>query len=216
MLLKLTGQAEKIQLFEISDNLFDELKSNEELRKEFKIPYVKSEEGKTWTELPSDFKYKNENECKEVFSTIINTYADLNIGDELAMANVECMEWEEGVEYKQVEEKFAFDDKKYLKLNRTYFCGTHPKRGQKGSLGIIDTGEEAISLNSGFSLVKKRLWFGPESVEDGLEVSYKKDQYGKLDQYIFDEDNGSSSFIIEKGKIADYWSTLAQHEMKEE
>ncbi len=216
MLLKLTGQAEKIQLFEISDNLFDELKSNEELRKEFKIPYVKSEEGKTWTELPADFKYKNENECKEVFSTIINTYADLNIGDELAMANVECMEWEEGVEYKEVEEKFAFDDKKYLKLNRTYFCGTHPKRGQKGSLGIIDTPEKGISINSGFSVVKKRLWFGPKSVEDGLEVSYKKDQYGKLDQYIFDEDNGSSSFIIEKGKIADYWSTLAQHEMKEE
>ena len=108
MLLKLTGQAEKIQLFEISDNLFDELKSNEELRKEFKIPYVKSEEGKTWTKLPHDFKYKNENECKEVFSTIINTYADVNIGDKLV--DVELMKWEEGVEYKEVEEKFAFDD----------------------------------------------------------------------------------------------------------
>ena len=56
MLLKLTGQAMKIQLFEISDNLFDELKSNKEFRKEFKIPYVKSEEGKTWTKLPSDLK----------------------------------------------------------------------------------------------------------------------------------------------------------------
>ena len=214
MLLKLTGQAEKIQLFEISDNLFDELKSNEELRKEFKIPYVKSEEGKTWTKLPPDFKYKNENECKEVFSTIINTYADVNIGDKLV--DVELMKWEEGVEYKEVEEKFAFDDKKYLKLNRTYFCGTHPKIGQKGSLGIIDTPEKGISLNSGFSVIKKRLWFGPNSVEDGFEVNYKKEQYGKLNVYTFDEDNGSSSFIIEKGNIADYWKTLAQHEMKEE
>ena len=43
-----------------------------------------------------------------------------------------------------------------------------------------------------FSVVKKRLWFGPDSVEDGFEVSYKKDQYGKLDEYIFDEDNGSN------------------------
>ena len=58
MLLKLTGDALKIQLFEISDSLFDELKSNKELRKEFKIPFVKSEEGETWTKLPSDFKYK--------------------------------------------------------------------------------------------------------------------------------------------------------------
>ena len=214
MLLKLTGQAEKIQLFEISDNLFDELKSNEELRKEFKIPYVKSEEGKTWTKLPSDFKYKNENECKEIFSTIINNVVYINFGD--TFDDAEFAKFEEGAEYKEVEEKYAFDDKKYLKLNRTYFCGTHPKRGQKGSLGIIDTGEEAISLNSGFSVVKKRLWFGPNSVEDGFEVSYKKDQYGKLDEYIFDADNGSSSFIIEKGNIADYWNTLAQHEMKEE
>ncbi len=214
MLLKLTGQAEKIQLFEISDNLFDELKSNEELRKEFKIPYVKSEEGKTWTKLPSDFKYKNQNECKEVFSTIINTYSALNIGDELV--DVEFMRWEDGVEYKEVEEKYAFDDKKYLMLHRDYFCGTHPKRGQKGSLGIIDTPEKGISINSGFSVVKKRLWFGPKSVEDGLEVSYKKDQYGKFNEFIFDEDNGSSSFIIEKGEISDWWSTLAQHEMKEE
>ena len=36
MLLKLAGDALKIQLFEISDSLFDELKSNKELRKEFK------------------------------------------------------------------------------------------------------------------------------------------------------------------------------------
>ena len=214
MLLKLTGQAEKIQLFEISDNLFDELKSNEELRKEFKIPYVKSEEGKTWTKLPPDFKYKNENECKEVFSTIINTYAELNIGDKLI--DVELMKWEEGVEYKEVEEKFAFDDKKYLKLNRTYFCGTHPKSGQKGSLGIIDTPEKGISLNSGFSVIKKRLWFGPNSVEDGFEVSYRNNQYGKFNEFIFDTDSGSDNFILENGKVAEWWTTLAQQEMKDE
>ena len=214
MLLKLAGDALKIQLFEISDILFDELKSNKELRKEFKIPFVKSEEGETWTKLPTDFKYKDETECKEVFSTIINIVPEIQFGDKVE--DVECMQWEEGVEFKEVEEKYAFDDKKYLKLNRTYFCGTHPKRGQKGSLGIIDTPEKGISINAGFSVVKKRLWFGPDSVEDGFEVSYKKDQYGKLDEYIFDEDNGSSSFIIEKGDIADYWTTLAQHEMKEE
>ena len=126
------------------------------------------------------------------------------------------MKFEEGAQYKEVEEKYAFDDKKYLSLHRDFNCGSHPKRGDKGSLGIIDTGEVAISLNSGFSVIKKRLWFGPDSVEDGFEVSYKKDQYGKLDEFIFDEDMGSSSFIIEKSNIADWWNTLAQHEMKEE
>ena len=51
---------------------------------------------------------------------------------------------------------------------------------------------------------------------NGFKVSYKKDQYWKLDQYIFDEDNGSRSFIIEKGNIADNWNTFIQHEIKEE
>ena len=213
MLLKLTGDALKIQLFEISDSLFDELKSNKDLRKEFKIPFVKSEEGETWTKLPSDFKYKNENECKEVFSTIINTVPEIQFGDK--SEDVECMEWEEGVEFKEVEEKYAIDDKKYLLLQRLFNCGTW-KEFHKGSLGIIDTPEKEISLNSGFSVVKKRLWFGSDQVENGFAVSYKNDQYGKFNEFIFDTDGGSDNFILENGKVAEWWTTLAQQEMKDE
>ena len=213
MLLKLTGDALKIQLFEISDSLFDELKSNKDLRKEFKIPFVKSEEGETWTKLPSDFKYKNENECKEVFSTIINTFPEIQFGD--ASEDVACMEWEEGVEFNEVEEKYAFDDKKYLYLKRSFICGTPINQG-KGSLGTIDTPEKEISINSGFSVVKKRLWFGPDNVEDGFEVSYLNNQYGKFNEFIFDSAHGSDSMTLENGKVAEYWNTLAQHEMKDE
>ena len=213
MLLKLTGDALKIQLFEISDSLFDDLKSNKELRKEFKIPFVKSEEGETWTKLPSDFKYKNENECKEVFSTIINTVPEIQFGDK--SEDVACMEWEEGVEFKEVEEKYALDDKKYLYLKRSFICGTLLNQG-KGSLGIIDTPEKEISINSGFSVVKKRLWFGPDNVEDGFEVSYRNNQYGKFNEFIFDSAHGSDSMTLENGKVAEYWNTLAQHEMKDE
>ena len=198
MLLKLTGQAEKIQLFEISDSLFDELKSNKELRKEFKIPFVKSEEGETWTKLPTDFKYKNETECKEVFSTIINIVPEIQFGDKVE--DVECMKWEEGVEFKEIEEKYAFDDKKYLYLKRNFLCGTKLNQG-KGSLGIIETPEKEISINSGFSVIKKRLWFG-DTVEDDFQVSYRNDKYGKFNEFIFDTDGGSDSFILENGKVA--------------
>ena len=212
MLLKLAGDALKIQLFEISDSLFDELKSNKELRKEFKIPFVKSEEGETWTKLPPDFKYKDETECKEVFSTIINIMPEIQFGDKVE--DVECMQWEEGVEFKEEEEKYSFDDKKYLYLKRNFLCGTKLNQG-KGSLGIIDTPEKEISINSGFSVIKKRLWFGPDQVENGFAVSYKNDQYGKFNEFIFDTDGGSDSFILENGKVAEWWSTLAQQEMKD-
>ena len=212
MLLKLAGDALKIQLFEISDSLFDELKSNKELRKEFNIPFVKSEQGETWTKLPTDFKYKDETECKEVFSTIINIMPEIQFGDKVE--DVECMQWEEGVEFKEIEEKYAFDDKKYLYLKRNFLCGTKLNQG-KGSLGIIDTPEKEISLNSGFSVVKKRLWFG-DTVEDHFEVSYRNDKYGKFNEFIFDSDCGSDSMTLENGKVAEYWSTLAQHEIKDE
>ena len=42
---------------------------------------------------------------------------------------------------------------KYLLLQRLFNCGTW-KEFHKGSLGIIDTPEKEISLNSGFSVVK--------------------------------------------------------------
>ena len=212
MLLKLIGDALKIQLFEISDSLFDELKSNKELRKEFKIPFVKSEEGETWTKLPTDFKYKDETECKEVFSTIINIMPEIQFGDKVE--DVECMQWEEGVEFKEGEEKYAFDDKKYLYLKRNFLCETKLNQG-KGSLGIIYTPEKEISINSGFSVVKKRLWFG-DTVEDDFQVSYRNDKYGKFNEFIFDSDCGSDSFILETGKVAEWWCTLAQQEMKDE
>ena len=113
------------------------------------------------------------------------------------------------VEFEEVEEKYALDDKKYLLLQRLFNCGTW-KEFHKGSLGIIDTPEKEISLNSGFSVVKKRLWFGSDQVENGFAVSYKNDQYGKFNEFIFDTDGGSDSFILENGKVAEWWNTLAQ------
>ena len=42
-----------------------------------------------------------------------------------------------------------------------------------------------------------------------------KDKYGKFNEFIFDSDCGSDSCILETGKVAEYWNTLAQHEMKD-
>ena len=212
MFLKLTGDAKKIQLFEISEDLFDELKSNKELKKEFKIPFERYEEGKTWTKLPTDFKYSDKNACKEVFNTIIYILPQIEFEDDVFQ--VDLSQWEEGVEFKKIEEKYALDDKRFLLLLRNFSCGAH--KFQKGSLGTINTPEKKISINKGFSVVEKKLWFGFDLVEECFEISYRDNQYGEFNELIFDSTYGSTSYIIEKGKVAEWWNTLAEHEMKDE
>ena len=53
-------------------------------------------------------------------------------------------------------------------------------------------------------------------LNNSFEVSYRNDQYGKFNEFIFDSDCGSDSCILETGKVAEWWCTLAQQEMKDE
>ena len=137
MEIKVIGTVKKLQLFLLSDEVYEKFKSDEEIRKSISIPpFIKNNKnfefkGESMKSSP-DFSYEDKEGCKEILNVLTCDWPTVyfNSSGEHPEPNQE------------EEKKYTIEGKKYLLLERSCDCGTGDDSSVPGYIGLIESPEE--------------------------------------------------------------------------
>ena len=201
MEIRVDGDATKLQLFLLSDEVYEKIKNDSEIRKAILIPpFIKNNKkfefkGESMKSFP-DFSFDNEEGCKEILNTIISIYPRTFIngcgGGPIPNENAE--------------KNLTLEGKKYLLLERQCSCGEEG-HGGNGYIGITETPEKRTKEMEGnpklwrelidqkkkdISIKYTNLLIGNSSYQD-YEVSYKNNIFN---EFVFDYDYGCAATLF--------------------
>ncbi len=206
MQIKVIGEVLKLQLFELSDEVYEKFKSNEEIRKSLLIPpFIKNNKkfefkGESMKSFP-DFSYEDKEGCKEIFNILTVGWPTVIIGSSGATPEPDQEE----------EIKHTIEGKKYLLLERQCMCGSEDDSEFPGYIGLIETPEEndeKIKENLSTKLTKHVISYQDF---DHYQISYKNKNF---EDFCFAYDHGcNASLFIEdwEGRIRDEWHPDWRH-----
>ena len=201
MEIRVDGDATKLQLFLLSDEVYEKIKNDSEIRKAILIPpFIKNNKkfefkGESMKSFP-DFSFANEEGCKEILNTIISIYPITRFdgcgGGPIPNENAE--------------KNLTLEGKKYLLLERQCSCGEEG-HGGNGYIGITETPEKRTKEMEGnpklwrdlidqkkkdISIKYTNLLIGNSSYQD-YEVSYKNNIFN---EFVFDYDYGCAATLF--------------------
>ena len=210
MKLELRGGVTKIQLFELSQNLFKKLfdeqsliqkgklKKEESLIFSCEIPDFKVNlDESPISDLPKDFIFQD-NEAIEILNMLMERPDKLYIDGE-EKASVVALSINKKVNFKSIKKKYADIGKRYLVLARNWSCGEH---NEKGTLGSIVIPENEWDIGD-CCITQEEFLFGEIPNHYYIEnwnLTFKNEKYGKFDSKIFNYSYSTNNALIdEKG-----------------
>ena len=214
MEIKVIGDVLKLQLFELSDEVYEKFKNDEEIRKSLLIPpFIKNNKkfefkGESMKSFP-DFSYEDKEGCKEILNILTCGWPMVYFDDIGGPAEPDQEE----------EKKHTIEGNKYLLLERSCVCGTADDSLVPGYIGLIETPEEydekmqenpqlwrdlIAEKKKDLSIKLTKHIIDYREYED-YQISFKNKN---LDDFCFAYDRGCSAalFIADgKGGIVDDW-----------
>ena len=170
MEIKVIGEVEKLQLFLLSDEVYEKFKSDEEIRKSISIPpFIKNNKkfefkGESMKSFP-DFIYEDKEGCKEILNILTCGWPTVYFDGIGAPPEPN----------REEEKKYTIEGKKYLLLHRQCMCGSEDDSSFPGYIGLIETpGEYDEKMQA-----NPQLW-------QALRAEKKKDLSTKLTKHIID------------------------------
>ena len=214
MEIRVDGDATKLQLFLLSDEVYEKIKNDSEIRKAILIPpFIKNNKkfefkGESMKSFP-DFIYEDKEGCKEILNILTCSWPIVYFDSSGGPAKPNQEE----------EKKHTIEGNKYLLLERSCDCGNSDDSSVPGYIGITETPEKRTKemeanpklwrdiiaekkKDLSIKLTKHRIDY---RVYEDYQISFKNKT---LDDFCFAYDHGCSAslFIADgEGRIVDKW-----------
>ena len=217
MQIKVIGTVNKLQLFLLSDEVYEKFKSDEEIRKSLLIPpFIKNNKdfefkGESMKSFP-DFSYEDKEGCKEILNILTIGWPTVYFDGSGRTPEPDQEE----------EIKHTIEGKKYLLLERSCICGSEDDSDFPGYIGLVETPEEYDG--DGIDLwrelrEKKRKELSTKLTKhvisyqefEHYQIRYKNKNF---EDFCFAYDHGcDASLFIEdwEGRIRDEWHPDWRH-----